>query len=100
MRIVFNIVLLLDNFFIGATAGVAYQTQQTVTNDYINGSNTDIDKATQLDIPPGPIYSQLQSGSKYGMNTLEQCLNDLFAEGLITQEEALGKASNLKALKF
>ena len=46
------------------------------------------------------IYSQLQSGSKYGMNTLEQCLNNLFAEGLITKEEALGKASNTKAIKF
>ena len=46
------------------------------------------------------IYSQLQSGSKYGMSTLEQCLNNLYAEGLITQEEALGKASNIKAIKF
>lgn len=32
----------------GTTAAVAYQTQQTVTNDYINGSNTDVDKASQL----------------------------------------------------
>ena len=46
------------------------------------------------------IYSQLQSGSKYGMSTLEQCLNNLYAEGLITQEEALGKASNVKAINF
>ena len=46
------------------------------------------------------IYSQLQTGSQYGMNTLEQCLNNLYAEGLITQEEALGKASNPKAIKF
>ena len=46
------------------------------------------------------IYSQLQSGSKYGMNTLEQCLNNLYSEGLITQEEALGKASNTKAINF
>ena len=34
------------------------------------------------------------------MNTLEQCLNNLYSEGLITQEEALGKASNPKAIKF
>ena len=46
------------------------------------------------------IYSQLQSGSKYGMNTLEQCLNNLFAEGLITKEEAIGKASKHKANNF
>ena len=46
------------------------------------------------------IYSQLQSGSKYGMNTLEQCLSNLFSEGLITREEALGKASNPKAINF
>ena len=46
------------------------------------------------------IYSQLQAGSKYGMNTLEQCLNNLYSEGLISQEEALGKAANPKAIKF
>ena len=46
------------------------------------------------------IYSQLQMGSQYGMNTLEQCLNNLYNEGLISKEEALVKASNTKALKF
>ena len=46
------------------------------------------------------IYSQLQMGSQYGMNTLEQCLNNLYSEGLITQEEALGKSSNPKAIKL
>ena len=46
------------------------------------------------------IYSQLQAGSKYGMNTLEQCLNNLYAEGQISQEESLGRAANPKALKF
>ena len=45
------------------------------------------------------IYSQLQSGSKYGMSTLEQCLNNLYTEGLITKEEALGKAVNKKAIR-
>ena len=35
-------------------------------------------------------------GSQHGMSTLEQCLNDLYAKGLISQEEALGKASNPK----
>ena len=46
------------------------------------------------------IYSQLQMGSQYGMSTLEQCLNNLYSEGLITEDEALRKASNPKALKF
>ena len=32
------------------------------------------------------------------MNTLEQCLKGLVDEGEISQEEALGKASNPKAL--
>ena len=44
------------------------------------------------------IYSQLQTGSQDGMNTLEQCLNKLYEDGLITREEALGKASNKKAI--
>ena len=44
------------------------------------------------------IYSQLQTGGKDGMNTLEQCLQELAKTGEITQEEALSKASNPKAL--
>ena len=44
------------------------------------------------------IYSQLQTGSKDGMNTLEQCLIRLIESGSITQQEALNKASNPKAL--
>ena len=44
------------------------------------------------------IYSQLQTGSKEGMNTLEQCLLDLVNSGDITRQEAMGKASNPKAL--
>ena len=44
------------------------------------------------------IYSQLQTGSKEGMNTLEQCLEGLIESGTITQDEALGKAGNPKAL--
>ncbi len=46
------------------------------------------------------IYSQLQTGSQHGMNTLEQCLNQLYDDGLITQEEALSKSANKKAIKF
>lgn len=45
------------------------------------------------------IYSQLQTGSKEGMNTLEQCLVELVESGKITRDEALSKASNPKAIK-
>ena len=44
------------------------------------------------------IYSQLQTGSKEGMNTLEQCLQKLVESETITQQEAISKASNPKAL--
>jgi len=44
------------------------------------------------------IYSQLQTGSKEGMNTLEQCLLKLVKNGKISIEEAASKASNPKAL--
>lgn len=44
------------------------------------------------------IYSQLQTGSKEGMNTLEQCLLGLVNNGTISRQEAMGKASNPKAL--
>ena len=44
------------------------------------------------------IYSQLQTGSKLGMNTLEQCLNDLLSQGEISEEEAISKATVVKAL--
>lgn len=44
------------------------------------------------------IYSQLQTGSKDGMNTLEQCLLKLLESGKISRQEAIGKASNPKAI--
>lgn len=44
------------------------------------------------------IYSQLQTGSKEGMNTLEQCLLALLERGKITRQEALSKASMPKAI--
>ena len=44
------------------------------------------------------IYSQLQTGGKDGMNTLEQCLLGLVKNKLITHQEAISKAANPKAL--
>tara|TARA_Y100001968_G_scaffold332661_1_gene391704 strand:+ start:65 stop:1111 length:1047 start_codon:yes stop_codon:yes gene_type:complete len=46
------------------------------------------------------IYSQLQTGSNEGMNTLEQCLQNLHDQNLITQHEAISKASNPKAINI
>lgn len=44
------------------------------------------------------IYSQIQTGAKEGMNTLEQRLLELTKSGDITMEEAVSKASVPKAL--
>ncbi len=45
------------------------------------------------------IYSQLQTGGKDGMNTIDQCLSELINKGEITLEEGLGKTTNHQALK-
>ena len=44
------------------------------------------------------IYSQLQTGSGDGMNTLEQCLKELIDNDKISLEEGLLKASSPKVL--
>ncbi len=46
------------------------------------------------------IYSQLQTGGNEGMNTLEQCLQSLLDQKLITPSEAISKASNPKAINI
>ena len=46
------------------------------------------------------IYSQMQIGqSKYGMQTMNQSLCDLFSRGVITLEEALGHSAEVDELK-
>jgi twitching motility protein PilT len=40
------------------------------------------------------LYSTIQSGSKFGMITLDNCLKELCQKGLVTIEEAMGKSSN------
>jgi len=45
------------------------------------------------------IYSQLQTGNKDGMNTLDQCLIELMRKGLIGMEEALGKTDHPKVIQ-
>ena len=44
------------------------------------------------------IYSQLQTGIKDGMLTIDQCLFSLIKSGQITLEEALSKTSNPNAI--
>ncbi len=44
------------------------------------------------------IYSQLQTGSKDGMNTLEQCISSLIRNGSISMDEGLNKSSNPNAI--
>ena len=46
------------------------------------------------------IYSQLQTGSKEGMVTIDQCLFSLIKSGQISLDEAFSKTSNQKAIKL
>ena len=45
------------------------------------------------------VYSQLQIGGKFGMQTLEQCLADLVAKSIITTDEAIYKCNRPNVLK-
>jgi len=38
------------------------------------------------------MYSAIQTGSQVGMQTLDQCLKNLMSRGLVSREEARGKA--------
>jgi twitching motility protein PilT len=44
------------------------------------------------------MFSAIQTGGAAGMQTLDQCLQDLLSKGVITKEEARYKASNKDAL--
>ena len=43
------------------------------------------------------MYSAIQTGMSHGMQTLEQCLQNLVNRGLITREDAMSKSSNKQA---
>ncbi len=45
------------------------------------------------------VYSQIQIGGKFGMQTLEQCLSDLVTKNIITTDEALYKCNRPTVLK-
>jgi twitching motility protein PilT len=40
------------------------------------------------------MYSAIQTGQQYGMQTLDQCLQGLVAKNLVTRQEARLKATN------
>ena len=40
------------------------------------------------------MYSSIQTGQKDGMQTLDQCLQDLLQKGVVTKEEARFRAQN------
>jgi twitching motility protein PilT len=44
------------------------------------------------------MYSSIQTGQAQGMQTLDQCLNDLVTRGVVTREEARYKAQNKESL--
>ncbi len=44
------------------------------------------------------MYSSIQTGQASGMQTLDQCLQDLVAKGLVTKDEARLKAQNKEAV--
>jgi twitching motility protein PilT len=39
------------------------------------------------------MYSAIQTGQQHGMQTLDQCLQDLVRKGIVTKEEARNKAT-------
>ena len=44
------------------------------------------------------MYSSIQTGGAQGMQTLDQCLTELVAKGVVSKEEARYKAQNKDAL--
>jgi twitching motility protein PilT len=45
------------------------------------------------------MYSSIQTGSQYGMQTLDQCLQDLVKRGLVTRQQAISYAKNKEIFK-
>src|SRR2546421_7078359 len=45
------------------------------------------------------MYSSIQTGSQHGMQTLDQCLQDLVKRGLVTRQQAITYAKNKEIFK-
>ncbi len=46
------------------------------------------------------MYSSIQTGSTYGMQTLDQCLLELVKKGVVAREEAMSYAQNKNSFKL
>jgi twitching motility protein PilT len=44
------------------------------------------------------MYSAIQTGQQFGMQTLDQCLTGLVAKGVVSRSEAQSKATNKDAI--
>jgi twitching motility protein PilT len=44
------------------------------------------------------MYSSIQTGGAAGMQTLDQCLQEMVTKGVVSKEEARYKAQNKDAL--
>jgi len=44
------------------------------------------------------MYSAIQTGAQYGMQTLDQCLKELVAKGLVDRNEALSRAKSADSI--
>jgi twitching motility protein PilT len=40
------------------------------------------------------MYSAIQTGQQFGMQTLDQCLTDMVQKGVVSRSEAQAKATN------
>jgi len=45
------------------------------------------------------IYSAIETGQKFGMQTMDQHLRDLYVKGIITYDDAMARSMNLEELK-
>ncbi|MDG2393221.1 MAG: ATPase, T2SS/T4P/T4SS family, partial [Thalassotalea sp.] len=45
------------------------------------------------------MYSAIQTGMSHGMQTMDQCLQNLMSRGLITREDAMSKAADKNQFK-
>ena len=45
------------------------------------------------------MYSAIQTGSQHGMQTLDQCLQDIVKSGVVTRQQAMSYAKNKDIFK-
>jgi twitching motility protein PilT len=45
------------------------------------------------------MYSSIQTGQQFGMQTMDQCLQDLVRRGLVTRQDAMMRAKTKEIFK-